>query len=94
MNLIYAINYDLKKPHQDYAGLYGAIKGCGVWWHHLGSTWLVDTNLDAGGIWGRLLPHIDGDDRVLVIGVTGDYSGWLSKDAWEWIKTRQQKLAA
>ena len=53
--MIYAVNYDLKKPGQDYSALYEAIKGCGAWWHFLGSTWLVDTSLTADGIW--LLVH-------------------------------------
>ena len=75
--MIHAINYDLKQPGQDYSGLYDAIKSCGDWWHYLGSTWLVDTNLTAEGIWKRLDPHVDRNDRVLVIGVTKDYQGWL-----------------
>lgn len=29
--MIYATNYDLKIPGQDYKGLYEAIKGCGTW---------------------------------------------------------------
>lgn len=91
--MIYAVNYDLKKPDRDYSGLYEAIKGCGAWWHFLGSTWLVDTGLDAAGIWKRLEPHIDTNDRALVIGVTRDYSGWLPKDAWDWIRSRQLAAA-
>jgi hypothetical protein len=59
-----------------------------------GSTWLVDTSLDAQGIWDRLAPHVDKSDFVLVIGVTREYQGWLPKDAWEWINSRQWKLAA
>ena len=58
---IYSINYDLKKPDRDYEGLYDAIKGCGAWWHYLGSTWLVDTNLDANGIWERVKGHVDAE---------------------------------
>jgi len=92
--VIYSINYDLKKPGQKYEELYKAIKGCGDWWHHLGSTWLVDTSLDAQGIWGRLSPHVDKDDYVLVIGVTRNYQGWLPQDAWEWINSRTAKMAA
>ena len=68
--MIYAINYDLKKPGQDYTELHEAIKACGTWWHYLGSTWLVDTSLSAAGIWQKLAPHVDKNDRVLVIGVT------------------------
>ena len=54
--MIYAINYDLKRPGQNYDELYQAIKNCGTWWHYLGSTWLVDTSLDASGIWNRISP--------------------------------------
>ena len=92
--MIYAINYDLKKPGQDYNDLYEAIKSCGVWWHYLGSTWLVDTSMTAQGIWQKLEPCIDRNDRVLVIGVTRDYQGWLSQDAWDWINARTSKLVA
>lgn len=92
--MIYAINYDLKKPGRDYTGLYEAIKSCGTWWHYLGSTWLVDTTLDANGIWKRLAPYFDRNDLALVIGVTRDYQGWLPKEAWEWIDSRRERAAS
>lgn len=92
--MIYAINYDLKRPGQNYEELYQAIKGCGVWWHYLGSTWLVDTSLTASGIWDSISPHVDKNDSVLIIGVTRDYTGWLPPDAWEWIKDRAYRLAS
>lgn len=92
--IIYAINYDLKQPGQDYSGLHEAIKGCGAWWHFLDSAWLVDTSLDAEGIWKRIEKYVDGNDFILIIGVTKDYQGWLPKDAWQWIKTRCHRAAA
>lgn len=92
--MIYAINYDLKKPGQNYEMLYKAIKSLGIWWHYLDSTWLVDTGLSAQGVWDRLAPHVDKNDSVLVIGVTRDYSGWLPPKAWEWIKERVSRLPA
>jgi len=92
--MIYEINYDLKKPGQNYPGLHEAIKSCGDWWHYLGSTWLVDTSLDAAGIWNRLAAYVDRNDSMLVNGVTKDYAGWLPNDAWEWIKIRQALAAA
>lgn len=92
--MIYAINYDLNKPGQDYDDLYKAIKGCGAWWHHLGSTWLVDTNLTANQIWNRLAPAADKNDSFLIIGVTQEYSGWLPQKAWDWINERRSKMAA
>jgi hypothetical protein len=92
--MIYAINYDLKRPGQNYVGLYGAIKGCGDWWHFLDSTWLVDTSLTATGIWNRLAPHVDKNDTFLVIGVTRDTAGWLTQEAWDWINNRRGRMAA
>ena len=92
--MIYAINYDLKRPGQNYEALHEAIKNCGAWWHYLGSTWLVDTSMNAKGIWNRLAPHVDKNDYVLVIGITRDYEGWLPKEAWEWLNSRATKLAA
>ena len=93
-HMIYAVNYDLKKPGQDYTKLHEAIKACGAWWHYLGSTWLVDTSLNAQGIWDAISAHVDANDRVLIIGVTRNYQGWLPKEAWDWIDARSAKLAA
>lgn len=92
--MIVSINYDLKRPGQNYAALYEAIKTCGSWWHFLGSTWLVDTPLSAAGVWDRIAPHLDKNDFVLVIGVTRNYQGQLPKEAWAWINSRAAKLAA
>lgn len=92
--MIYAINYDLRRPGQNYEVLHEAIRNCGAWWHFLGSTWLVDTSLSANGIWDRLAPHVDKNDLFLVIAVTRDYQGWLPQDAWDWINSRQTKMAA
>jgi hypothetical protein len=92
--MIYAINYDLKRPGQKYGDLYDAIKNCGDWWHYLDSTWLVDTSLTAQAIWNRLTPHVDKNDFVLVIGVTRDYQGWLPEKVWQWINEHSMKMAA
>jgi hypothetical protein len=91
--MITSINYDLKESERDYTGLYDSIKGLGSWWHHLGSTWLVDTNLNAAEIWRQLEPHVDTNDSMLIIGVTADRSGWLSNDAWGWINDQLLKAA-
>lgn len=92
--MIYAINYDLKRPGQNYQELYAAIKDCGDWWHYLGSTWLIDTSLTSAALWTRLAPHVDQNDLVLVIGVSRDFTGWLPQEAWDWINSRTFKMAA
>ncbi|MEM7241815.1 MAG: hypothetical protein AAF429_06490 [Pseudomonadota bacterium] len=92
--MIYAINYDLKRPGQNYNDLHDAIKGCGAWWHYLDSCWLVDTNLSASQIWEKLSKHTDSNDYFLITGISRDYSGWLPEKAWEWINSRSNKMAA
>lgn len=86
--MVYLVTYDLKQPGQDYSSVHEAIKACGAWWHFLESTWLVDGHLTADQIAMRVRHHIDQNDNLLVIGVTGDYAGWLPRAAWEWINSR------
>ncbi len=91
--MVYLVTYDLNRPGQDYAGLHTAIKALGAWWHYLDSTWLVDTHLSAQQISDNLVPTIDSNDRLLAIGVTSDYQGWLTEDAWKWINERMRRAA-
>ena len=86
--MVYLVTYDLIKPGQDYFKVHEAIKSCGAWWHFLESTWLVDGHLSATEISTRVRAHIDPNDRLLVVGITADYAGWLPQEAWEWINTR------
>lgn len=87
--MIYLVTYDLHKPTQNYAAVHQAIKSCGSWWHHLESTWLVDTTLSASQIWDRIKGAADNDDNFLIIRVTKDFSGWLPQAAWDWLNQRQ-----
>jgi len=85
MSKAYAINYDLSAPNRDYAGLYEAIKSYSGWWHYLESTWLIATESTPSQIWEKFRPHIDKNDSLLIIEVRDNTSGWLQKEAWEWI---------
>lgn len=91
--MVYLVTYDLKQPGQDYSNVHDAIKSCGAWWHHLESTWLVDSSLSADQISKRVLQHIDPNDSLLVIGVTSEHAGWLTKKAWDWINSRVYQYA-
>ncbi|MEK5167185.1 hypothetical protein NYE69_33425 [Paenibacillus sp. FSL R5-0527] len=82
---VYVVSYNLNKAGQDYNGLYEVLKSFG-YCKYLDSTWLIATNLTADQLWQRIQPHVDKNDRVLIIRVTNEYSGWLPKPAWEWIK--------
>ena len=84
-NKAYTINYDLKAPNRDYEGLYEAIKASPKWWHYLESTWIIATDESVKQVSARLKPHIDDNDRLLVIEVRENFQGWLPKKAWEWL---------
>lgn len=66
------IGYDLNLPGQDYTDLIARIKTHGAWWHHLDSTWLVDTTMSAKQVRDDLKGLIDSDDELLVIDISGD----------------------
>jgi hypothetical protein len=66
------IAYDLNSPGQDYSSLIDKIKSFGAWWHHLDSTWLVVTNEGSARVRDLLRPHLDTNDELLVIDITGD----------------------
>ena len=86
MNKVYVISYDLKQPGQDYKSVFEEIKQSTNWWHYLDSTWLVYTAENAQTIFNRISKHVDRNDRILIIRVTPDYQGWLTEEAWQWIR--------
>lgn len=85
---VYMVGYDLNKPLQNYAELIDAIKSYGTWWHHLDSTWIIETDDTAASVRDNLGQHIDGDDELLVAtikapaawkGFNEKGSGWLKE---------------
>ena len=86
--MVLLITYDLNKPGQDYTSLHEAIKAYGTWWHHLDSTWLIDTNQTPSQCVDNLRQYMDNNDNILVIEVCKNYQGWLPEKAWEWLRAR------
>ncbi|MGV0816765.1 hypothetical protein [Martelella sp. AMO21009] len=84
----YMIGYDLNKSGKNYEDLIAAIKElANGYWHHLDSTWLINTNLNAGQIRDYLKPHLDSDDELLVIGVSGNWATkGISASGNDWLR--------
>lgn len=82
------ISYDLNRPRQNYPDLIDAIKDLGPWCRPLASLWLVISNLTVQELLHTLQPHIDANDELLVVDVTGDAAGWtgLSEEASNWLR--------
>ena len=84
--MVYLVSYDLRKPKQNYQGLFEELKRSLAWWHYLDSTWLLSTSETAADIYHRLAIYIDPSDYILIIRVTEDCHGWLPKNAWPWLQ--------
>jgi len=55
----------------------------------LESVRFIETHQTASQIQDFLKQKLDSNDRLFVTKlVTGNYSGWLNKDVWEWINAR------
>jgi hypothetical protein len=83
--MLYVVSYDLRKPGEDYKGLYEQLKNSPRWWHYLQSTWLISTSESASQLYNRLAAHLGKNDNILIIEAGINVQGWLPKDAWEWI---------
>ncbi|MEH6798951.1 MAG: hypothetical protein V7681_06585 [Halopseudomonas sabulinigri] len=83
----YVVSYDLNKSGQDYKGLYKELENSPNWWHRLDSTWLIITNETADQLFNRIGQHIDKNDWCLVMPVSKPYSGWLTDDDWQWLRS-------
>ena len=87
MNVL-MIGYDLKRPGQKYDELIEYLESHGTWWHDLDSTWLVKTPLTALQMLNEVKRHVDSNDKVLVLNVTGDV--WatigMSDEGNDWLQ--------
>lgn len=86
--MVYFITYDLNKTGKDYEGVYQAIRDAsnGVWCHYWESSWLIRSNLlTADQVFARIKPHLDKDDRCLVIEIKNNKQGWLTQEQWDYI---------
>lgn len=83
----YLITYDLIK-RKNYPELYEALKKFKTYWHCLDSVWIVKSDSTASEIRDYLLPHIDNDDKLIVVGLTGEGS-WtqsFSEECQSWLR--------
>ncbi len=84
----FLISYDLI-GQRDYPELIEAIKQYPFWAKPLESLWLIKTNETAAQVRDYLKSHIDDDDKLFVIDVTG--TGWatynISQRITDWMKS-------
>jgi hypothetical protein len=84
----FLVGYDLNKSGQDYGELIDTLKGFGTYWHHLDSTWIIESDLSHTEIRDLLKAHIDANDELLVVNITDDAAAWAGFNAKgsKWLK--------
>ena len=84
---LYLICYDLNSPGQEYTELHEQIKTYSPWWHHLDSTWIVESEKSAKDIRDHLGKHIDKNDELLVVKFGSSWAGkGFNKKGFDWLK--------
>lgn len=82
------IGYDLNQPGKNYDALIDAIKGIsGTYWHHLDSTWLVETTLTPVEVRDLLSAYLDSSDELLVLTASAP-AAWrgFKESGSKWLK--------
>jgi hypothetical protein len=81
------ITYDLKDKFIDYSKLFDILKTAPSWWHYIESTWLIATDEPPELWFSKIKNAIGKDDNLFIVEIKGSQrQGWLSQDAWDWIK--------
>lgn len=85
---VHWVNYDLNKTGQDYTKLIDYLKSHQGWAKPLKSSFFVKTSLTAKELRDGIKKHIDANDDIVVVAVTG--ASWathgLSSELNEWLK--------
>lgn len=70
--------------------MYEAIKDASLaWCHYWDSSWLIKSELKtADDVFEKIKPHLDSNDRCLVVEVKNNKQGWLTKEQWDFINTK------
>jgi hypothetical protein len=85
MKKMFLITYDFKNEEIP-KSFFETLQHLGSWWHFINGSWLVSTELDAGAIQDRLADHLDENVNLLIVEAGREMSGWLPKNAWDWIR--------
>lgn len=86
---VHWVNYDLNETGQDYTKLIEYLKSHQSWAKPLKSSFFVKTSLSAGALRDGIKSHVDTNDDIVVVTVTGQ--SWatfgIPSEVTDWMKT-------
>jgi hypothetical protein len=83
------VAYDLRTPGKDYSALIARIKTIGSGWcTPLESTWIIQIAATPQAVRDDLLVYADGNDKFLVLDISGDTMAWcgMPADVSTWLQ--------
>jgi hypothetical protein len=86
---IYLVGYDIHPSRgESYNDLINALKAYGTYWHHLDSTWLIESDKTAKQIRDELWAHMYKDDELLVIKYGEKTAAWegFNESGQNWLR--------
>lgn len=83
--MLLQISYDLRDWDRDYDDFYEEIKRQGRWWHHLKSTWIIETDKSPRQVVNDLEELLSRGDRLIVSEIKR-FDGVLPEKAWNWLE--------
>ncbi len=89
MSKSYLITYDLNKDGQNYDDIIKTIKDdiAGYWCTYWKSSFLITSSYTPQQMLNKLKPYLDSNDRMLIVEVVNNKSGWLTQKQWDWINS-------
>ena len=78
--------------HFNYMPFFTELQSSLDWWHFLTFTWIVIRNDLMVDFSEKLRKKMHSQDFLLVLPAVGPASGWLPKDAWDWLGTRVPRV--
>lgn len=88
MNKIYLMVFD-RNAYFNYQLLHEFIKNnynIKDWWHYMQSSYILVSPLSANDLADSIMTGFR-NHRFLLVQITpGNYQGWLTEDAWQWIR--------
>lgn len=77
-----------RNPIREMSAFEDAIRqGCRYLLPVMRNVWLVNTVESPPQLFERLRHHMRKADNLLIIRVQNQYSGWLTKTSWDWLRT-------
>ncbi len=84
--MIYLFTYDLHpSSSSNVEAIKKELQKSVAWCNYFERTWLIGTRESHDRLNARLAVHLSAKDYWLVVRITRQYTGWLPKEAWDWI---------